>query len=280
MTARRKVETEQVNGGLETRVEYITPEIAQRYLSKRPATQRAIRPAKVAQYAADMRDGRWSLTHQGIAFDAEGRLVDGQHRLSAVVKAGVAVDVLVTRGVGAEAFVGMDRGMLRAAYDNAPEPWMASRGLVAVARGAMLGYDGLYRWREAPRPTDWQTFVFMGRHREALEKVSSAFTRHRTGVGQAMVQAAFLRASYHVPEDFLFTCASVLIRGILPDESYSGMEALRVFLTARRNRGGGGNFQLEVFAKTERALALTRTGEKVYRLRAPSEELFPLPDIV
>lgn len=268
------------HGDLDARVEYITPEIAKRYLLRKIPGQRQIRPAKVAQYATDMRAGKWALTHQGIAFDSTGRLIDGQHRLAAVVQSGASVDMMVTRGLEGITFVGMDRGLLRAPADNAPEPWMASRAKIAVARMAMMGYEGLNDFRTVPRPTDWQTFDFMESHRQTLEFVAALFRNHRTGIGQAAVQAAFLRAAYHVGHDLLEKCVPALARGILPDETFSGVGALRSFLTSpRRRRGGGGIFQAEVYAKTERALYAVVRGESVYRLHAATEELFPLPDI-
>ena len=36
--------------------------------------------------ARDMKAGHWRLTHQGIAFDPAGVLIDGQHRLWAIVE--------------------------------------------------------------------------------------------------------------------------------------------------------------------------------------------------
>lgn len=51
-------------------------------------------------YAEDLAAGRWKLTHQGIAFDVAGQLIDGQHRLSAIVEADCAALMLVFRNVG------------------------------------------------------------------------------------------------------------------------------------------------------------------------------------
>ena len=39
--------------------------------------------------AADMREGRWVETHEPIAMSVDGNLIDGQHRLAAVVLSGV-----------------------------------------------------------------------------------------------------------------------------------------------------------------------------------------------
>ena len=69
----------------------------------------------VAQYADDMLNGHWDLTHQGIAFNTKGELIDGQHRLAAIVKAGVTVKLLVNFDV--EDSSHMDGGLKRSVRD-------------------------------------------------------------------------------------------------------------------------------------------------------------------
>ncbi len=80
----------------------VTPEWAAEILAKHDASieakkfnQRALGKNTVNAYAVDMKAGNWSLTGQGISFDVHGNLLDGQHRLAAVVKAGVTVKMLV-----------------------------------------------------------------------------------------------------------------------------------------------------------------------------------------
>lgn len=57
--------------------------------------------------------GRFLLTHQAAAFDTNGYLRDGQHRLLAVAETGIAVDMPVAFGVDPAAFAAMDVGMRR-----------------------------------------------------------------------------------------------------------------------------------------------------------------------
>jgi len=96
--------------------------MAAAYLEKNLERNRPLSASTVARYAAEMQHGHWMLTHQGIAFDDAGHLIDGQHRLHAIVKSGVGVDMAVTRdvpaiqtrnGVSARAFDGIDRLRLR-----------------------------------------------------------------------------------------------------------------------------------------------------------------------
>jgi len=84
----------------------ITPELADRWLqehwsrlSKKQFTQRNISKLKVNQYISDMRNGYWRENHQGIAFDKEGNLLDGQHRLIAIKESGLTIPMIVVTGL-------------------------------------------------------------------------------------------------------------------------------------------------------------------------------------
>lgn len=83
---------------METRIMRVTPEMAATWLEMNTNNRKKNRE-RINAYARAMLAGRWVLTHQGIAFDENGNLIDGQHRLEAIVKAGVAVEMNVTFGV-------------------------------------------------------------------------------------------------------------------------------------------------------------------------------------
>ena len=64
-----------------------------------------------------MKAGNWRVTGEAIKFAADGHLLDGQNRLTAVVESGVAVVSLVVRGLDTTAQVSMDSGVARTAAD-------------------------------------------------------------------------------------------------------------------------------------------------------------------
>ena len=84
-----KVKTEKV---------LVTPHHAEKWINNmrrnRPVSDRVVN-----QYARDMERGNWLLTHQGIAIDEDGQLIDGQHRLWAIVLTGKSVWMTVTTGL-------------------------------------------------------------------------------------------------------------------------------------------------------------------------------------
>lgn len=100
--------------------EIITPEIAKDYLSKvdPQMKNRPINKRYVELYARDMTAGKWRITHQGIAFDKDGYLRDGQHRLNAIIKANVPVTMMVSRGLAENSYLGIDSGLKRKTRDT------------------------------------------------------------------------------------------------------------------------------------------------------------------
>jgi hypothetical protein len=90
----------------------ISPEMAAVFLEKNTGN-RPVRKNVVDRYADEMKSGQWKATHQGIAFDINGRLVDGQHRLMGIMKADVTVKMMVTYNVEPDTFAVLDQGAKR-----------------------------------------------------------------------------------------------------------------------------------------------------------------------
>lgn len=94
----------------------ITPALAEVMLEHNSGN-RSLRAKMVDKYRRALREGRWLLTHQGIAFDRDGVLRDGQHRLTAIAEEGRSAQMLVSFGLSPEAFCVMDTGAKRTAGD-------------------------------------------------------------------------------------------------------------------------------------------------------------------
>ena len=78
----------------------VTPEKAADWL-KNNFRNRKLSAAAIVAYARDMLAGAWVATHQGVAFNDRDELIDGQHRLHAIVRSGVTVRMMVTFGLPA-----------------------------------------------------------------------------------------------------------------------------------------------------------------------------------
>lgn len=91
---------------MKTTIETITPAIAKKILDqtedqilKGKVEHRPLSNIIVNRYARDMKAGYWLTTHQGIAFDDQGNLIDGRHRLWAIVRSNIPIEMLVTRDI-------------------------------------------------------------------------------------------------------------------------------------------------------------------------------------
>lgn len=98
---------------IKAEVKNVTPSMAERWLKKNHPRNRPIARNRVTSFANDMREGKWELTHQGVCFDKEGRLIDGQHRLHAIVESGATVKLLVVHNSAGAIDQPIDHGFAR-----------------------------------------------------------------------------------------------------------------------------------------------------------------------
>jgi hypothetical protein len=92
--------------------ERITPEEASTLLEK-SAPNRRLNHTSMERYAFDVADDNWYITGETIIINSAGELCDGQHRLHAIVKAGVPMVVLVVRGISRQSMQVIDSGISR-----------------------------------------------------------------------------------------------------------------------------------------------------------------------
>lgn len=95
----------------------ISPSEAKQILLAMPR-QRPLYPSEVAKFKRLILSGQFKQTHQGVAFDTEGFLFDGQHRMHACIEADAAIEVQVTFNLDRELFDCLDRGRTRSLTDD------------------------------------------------------------------------------------------------------------------------------------------------------------------
>lgn len=106
-----------------TNVVWVTPEVAQEWLETLNVENRNLSRVVSKRWADVFSLGRYRLTHQGIAFDEAGNLVDGQHRLWGLAHSTCSgVWMQVTYEVQRSGFVVMDTGHMRQAGHLIPAP--------------------------------------------------------------------------------------------------------------------------------------------------------------
>ncbi|AUR89673.1 hypothetical protein NVP1131O_04 [Vibrio phage 1.131.O._10N.222.49.A8] len=115
----------------------ITPEIAKEILKKN-IKNRKLNKSHVSRLANEMLSGNWSYTGDAIKVSTDDVLVDGQHRLEAVISSGVSIDIELITGVSKDSFSKIDSGLKRSAGQVVQMSGMKNPNNVAAIAKVML----------------------------------------------------------------------------------------------------------------------------------------------
>lgn len=112
---------------MKTRSKLITPELARKLLALNPTggvddgsayqRNRKLTRPQVDRWKRVIEADRWKLTHEGVAISNTMKLLDGQHRLTAVSEGETPVEFIVFVGVDEETFKVIGQGKARSAAD-------------------------------------------------------------------------------------------------------------------------------------------------------------------
>ena len=129
---------------IEQKVFKITPAHAEKWLEMNTGNRR-IRPSHVRHLAKQMEQGRWMLSPEPIVFSPR-RLLDGQHRLSAVLMSGCTIEASVALVQNEDVFRVLDQGVNRNNSDltGIPSPvlqplqWLLKHSVNALRKGKIV----------------------------------------------------------------------------------------------------------------------------------------------
>ncbi len=253
-----------------TKIMKITPDMAKRCLEKNP-NNRPIRPEWVKVLAEDMRTGNWRTTHQGIAFDEEGCLMDGQHRLRAILESGVTVEMEVTKGMKREDMIFVDNHNPRkfnnySVFLGRPE----RHGDLAIARILEFGLRNRY-----PTLSIRDQFNLVEKYQDGITFAHSLKPSHKTR--SAPVMAVIIRAFY---AGISKTALQRFVLIVNTGEGFTNEESAAKKLRDLLLRIGHTNFftREEIYCKTASALDNFLNHNKIEKLYARSpESLFVIP---
>lgn len=248
----------------------ITPSIAETFLASRVAN-RNISNLQVSKYADDMKSGKWEITHQGIAINSQGALVDGQHRLSAVIKSECSVYMWVAFGVDSKTF---DQLRPRSLSDTLKMNYGVSHSTrtIAALRCMMFmplstHYQGSYANMAA------MTNIYS----DVCDYLDSHASPHIVSVCCAPVIAAIGRAYYHEDTDRLSDFCKILLNGI-PKNLTTDTAALRLRNYLISNpKSGGSTSQKDKYLKAESAIYHFCRFNSISKLCSKTESIYPLP---
>lgn len=219
----------------------VTPDMATLWLEAN-THNRAVRPSTVAKYARDMSAGNWLMTGEAIKFAPSGTLLDGQHRLRAVIDAGVPVRMLVMHNVDSAAQEVMDSGLKRTASDALGLAGYGNRTLLASVANLAIALEsginartgGLGRSGENSHTEiiDW-----VQNHPSVLEPVRLTQTRYSSTIDAPPTSVAYAywqmgEINPDLAAEFFEGMATMSTNGVGDPR----LAAMRYFMRAKRER--------------------------------------------
>lgn len=177
-----------------------TPATAREILRDLNPRNRKLRDVLVERYAADMAAGDWLVNGETIKFDTSGALIDGQHRLAAVVRAAdtvprLRVRMLTVEGLDPAAQNVTDTGLKRTPGDvlhlagikNANNLASMIRALIRVETGRAFVAKG-----SRQMVTNSEMLHWLQAHPESMRFMDETGWRiRRSGVPHGPGSAAF-----------------------------------------------------------------------------------------
>lgn len=213
---------------MDSRQEIITPEIAARYLENNVAN-RPIQQKTVKNYARDMLSGKWELNGQGISFYENGNLADGQHRLNAIIEAGIPVEMYVTYGVPNSSFI-HDRGRGRTMSNI-----LSMNGFsTSIASNVLVGcINFMFFLCGKEKPTDQIVMDFCKENETLLSKcvsITCSGSTHPLCKKAPLIAATFCALYCGIDANVLRDFYSIANTGFYSDKGQTAAIVLRNFL--------------------------------------------------
>lgn len=259
--------------------EKITPEKAREYL-KMSAGNRRLRKSNIQALARDIKAGKFQETHQGIAFDTNSRLIDGQHRLHAIILANKPVTLLVTRGAMPTSKFVIDNNAPRDACDV-----FHFLGLAPTGNGSPFQYIGvltqLIRGKLALRKlSNEELHALAIKYRDPICAVLNLFPRTLRHVSVAPVLAPIIRATLVRPtaKEKIMRFAEVLSTSVCDPKNPLERKIIdyREYLIASASNRDHQSV-VKTYLKTAHLLDKFIKGELLTRFFAPDEDPFEWP---
>lgn len=174
---------------IETQNIRVTARMAKQWLETNHGN-RNIRKGWVNQLASDMAGGRWTYTGDPIRFDDKGDLIDGQHRLLAIIQSNAPQRLFIMRGLPRDSRQKMDRNARRNVADD-----LKMYSSVANTHKVSALARILLRWREGnirnatQQPSDPEVYEFVVENNMTLQQAvaySTVVTSKLGGSPQAV----------------------------------------------------------------------------------------------
>ena len=268
--------------GITTEKMLVTPAIAEEWLALNHGNRNVTAP-RVDLFVRLIREEKFCLTHQGVAFYDDGDLADGQTRLTAIAKAGVSVWMFVTRGLPRAAIHAIDGGRPRTVRDVLHflgMPLTASH--VAVVRTLWNQYHLQRRedcrvWDNNSVDTD--TFAnFAAAVGDAV--VFSMPSTKKKGLSHASYIGAIASAWFTQNREMLLRMKQLVDSGVGADRDEQAAIRLRDWLLTTHISASGAQGRQEIYKRSCTAIRAFLEGRPLAKLYCREDAAFQIPDLI
>jgi hypothetical protein len=179
-----------IRAAVTSTVEVVTPELARFWLEHHNKINRPVRSKKVAEYGRQMVEKEFLTTGEPIIFDWDEQMVNGQHRLLALVETGLTLTFVVVRGVDPAVRDVVDTGIKRTLGDTLKLHGEQNHNNLAASIGWYWRYsEGLMRWPNV-RPSNLGALALLAEHPGLRESVAMGSRIRRVVGGSVGLYAA------------------------------------------------------------------------------------------
>lgn len=246
----------------------VTPAKAERMLEKANPSNRHTSRVTVDKYAEDMKSGRWVLTHQGIAIGPSGTILDGHHRLAAIVQSGVSIRTLLVTYASEEAYAqaihAVDKGRGRTTGNVLELTGTVEPGRGVPVAAIIVALEDLRSNSPRTLSVD-QTILLYLQHREAVDWAMATLPK---SMFPSPLRAAFAYA-YPTHKEAIMQFADMVVSGANLSAGSIALKFSRVRSTLCTT--GGHSTRRRAMLITLRALLAHIRNEKMERLQESDE---------
>lgn len=240
----------------------VTPEMAAEMLRHANPENRSISSKRVAEYANAMKSGRWQNNAECIQFREDGMLINGHHRLEAVIKANVPVEMSIATGLPDDVTL-FDKGRPRSSRDT-----LTLCGINLPAK-AISAVKQLYtEANEGKKATDDILIEYCERYGDELRearKIACSGVGHGIGDKTPFILAIYVAMRNQVSIPMLYEFAKIVNSGFYADEIQAPAIAFRNYLLGQRKNNPSAAHDYLVVALAAIHDYMYRNYKKVYR---------------
>ena len=260
-------------------VEIITPHIAETYLKSNTNNFRRLRPKVTQNYTRDMNNDEWRLSWDCIAFDEVGELLNGQHRLNAIVMSNMPQVCFVMRNCPRELFFG-DTGSRRTTNDYLRHSGIAGNPIIYsnIAVGALnVMLKFLFEKRiNNPTAFDVQNLVEQLPDADVFTSITQIVKSGVKGIATSAIIAAVYAAFVCTNDERVIDFVKELVSGI----GQPTVICLRDKLITNAYGAGGSTQQVNTIKITQRVIKSYLDGEQLSKLYLPTGFIYMLDDAI